>query len=119
MGTCTSTYSNVALPTSSFPGPTVFGMWDDLYLNSGTSQSIYYGTTGTAPNRNMVFEYYTARISQPTYYYRFQVIFFENAPGVVNIVYYQATDGGVSATIGVQSNFIFLIMITSRLFLNS
>ena len=82
-------------------------MWDDLFMNAGTSQSVYYGTTGTAPNRNMVFEYYTAKLSSPTTYCRFQIVFFENAPGVVSLVYYQATDGGASATIGVQSMLLY------------
>lgn len=108
MGGCSTEYLNTALPSSSFAGPTVFGAWDDLNFLSGTSQSIYYGTTGTAPNRNMVFEYYATRLSNPTIYYRFQVIFFENAPGIVNLVYYQASDGGSSATIGVQGMLLFL-----------
>lgn len=82
-------------------------MWDDLYLNAGTSQSVYYGTTGTAPNRNMVFEYYTTYLSQPTTYFRFQIIFFENAPGIVNFVYYQVSNGGATGTIGVQGMFVF------------
>lgn len=107
MSACASSYSNVNLPTSTFPGPTALGMWDDLYLNSGTSQSVYYGTTGSAPNRTMVFEYYTALISQPTSYIRFQIRFFEGAPGIVQFVYYQASNNGATGTIGVQSMFIF------------
>ncbi|CAM4974500.1 unnamed protein product [Rotaria socialis] len=100
---CSSAYSNTALPSSSFSGATAFGYWDDLYIYSGTSQSVYYGTTGTYPNRNLVFEFYTAHFSQPTLYYHFQIVFYEASPNVVRYLYYQASDGGTSATIGVQS----------------
>ncbi|CAF3994795.1 unnamed protein product, partial [Rotaria magnacalcarata] len=100
---CSSAYSNTALPSSSFSGATAFGYWDDLYIYSGTSQSVYYGTTGTYPNRNLVFEFYTAHFSQPTLYYHFQIVFYEASPNIVRYLYYQASDGGTSATIGVQS----------------
>ncbi|CAF4832750.1 unnamed protein product, partial [Rotaria socialis] len=65
---CSSAYSNTALPSSSFSGATAFGYWDDLYIYSGTSQSVYYAS-----------------------------------PNIVRYLYYQASDGGTSATIGVQS----------------
>ena len=82
----------------------MFPFWDDLYMNSGTIQSAYYASTGTAPNRQLVFEYYTNRCCSfsATAVYRFRCIFYENTPNVVSFVYYQAPDGGNSATIGVQ-----------------
>ena len=87
----------------------MFGFWDDLFMNAGTSQSIYYGTTGTGPNRQLVFEYLTAAccVNTITQTYHFQIVFFENAPGVVAIKYYQAWDGGSSATIGVQGKQVY------------
>jgi len=103
LGGCSSAYSNTALPSSSFSGATAFGYWDDLYIYSGTSQTVYYGTTGTYPNRALVFEFYTAHYGVPTQYYHFQIIFYENSPNIVRYYYYQASDGGASATIGVQS----------------
>ena len=63
---------------------------------------MYYGTTGTFPNRALVFEFYTAHFGAPTQYYHFQIVFYENSPGIVRFLYYQASDGGVSATIGTQ-----------------
>ena len=104
LGGCSSAYSNGNLPSGSFSGPTAFGYWDDLYIYSGTSQTVYYGTTGTFPNRNLVFEFYTAHFSSRTRYYRFQIVFYENAPGIVRFFYFQASDTGNSATIGVQGN---------------
>jgi hypothetical protein len=104
LGGCSGSYTNGPIPNTAFAGASVFGFWDDLFLNAGTSQSIYYASTGTAPNRELVFEYLTARCCYYTLTqtYHFQIVFFENAPGVVAIRYYQVWDGGNSATIGVQ-----------------
>lgn len=102
LGGCSNSFSNGPLPSSAFSGPTAFGLWDDLFLSAGTSQSVYYATTGTAPNRELVFEFYTSRFGSPSTIYRFQIVFAENAPGIVRYLYYQATDGAPSATIGTQ-----------------
>jgi len=75
-----------------------------LYIYAGTSQGIYYETDGTAPNRTLAFEYYTSHYAASNQYYHFQVIFYENLPGIVTYVYYQSSDTGISCTIGVQGN---------------
>jgi hypothetical protein len=96
------------LPTSSFGGPTAFGYWDDLMIYAGTSQNVYYNVIGTAPNRTTTFEFYESHYAQSTQYYHFQIQFYENLPGIVKFIYLQATDGGASATIGVQCKSIFM-----------
>ena len=80
------------------------GLWDDLYLNAGTSQSIYDATTSTAPNRQLVFEFLTGAfgVSGITNTHHFQIVFYENAPGIVDIKYYQSFNRGSGATIDVQ-----------------
>lgn len=35
-------------------------------------------------------------------FYHFQIIFIENSPGIVQLKYFDATDGGDTCTIGVQ-----------------
>ena len=65
-------------------------------------------TDGTGPNRTFTIEYYCSHYLQPTDYYHFQVVFFEDKPGIVEFIYYEATDSGASATIGVQSKIIRL-----------
>jgi len=92
------------LPASPFPGATALPYWDDLYIYSGTSQGIYYAAEGNAPNRTLIFEYYMSHYTQPTQYYHYQVIFFEGVPGVVQYKYFDASDGGVSCTVGVQGS---------------
>ncbi|CAF3572243.1 unnamed protein product [Rotaria sp. Silwood1] len=101
---CAGDWTNTALPSGSFSGPTAFGLWDDLYIYSGTSESVYYGATGTYPNRNMVFEFYMAHYSSSTRYFHFQIVFNEASPNIVTYKYYQVADGGASATVGVQSS---------------
>jgi hypothetical protein len=90
------------LPTGTFGGATVFGFWDDLYIYAGTSQGIYQATAGNAPNRSLIFEYYTSHFGAANEYYHFQIVFFEHRPGVVQMLYFDASDGGVTCTIGVQ-----------------
>ena len=102
--TCSTTFTGTALPTSAFSGATVLPFWDDLYIYANTSQGICYQTQGNAPNRTITFEFYCSHYLQPTVYDHFQVVFFENQPGIVEFIYYEATDGGAFATIGVQSN---------------
>ena len=102
MGSCATTYTETALPSTSFLSATVFAYWDDLYIYASTSQGIYYDIQGTIPNRTLIFEFYMSHHNQPTQYYHYQVIFFESLPGVVQNKYFQATDGGITCTIGVQ-----------------
>ncbi|CAF1037455.1 unnamed protein product, partial [Rotaria sordida] len=103
-GTCDDDYSETSLPTNDFSGVTVFPFWDDLYVYSSTSQGIYYGTEGNAPNRVLIFEYYMSHYQQPSQYYQFQVKFFESTPGLVQFQYFYASDGGITATVGVQKS---------------
>ena len=103
MGACSNAYTNGNLPDSRFGGATAFGYWDDLMIYSGTSQSVYYNVLGSQPTRQVVFEFFESHYTSSVNYYHFQMVFFENAPGIVEYTYYISTDGGSSATIGIQS----------------
>ncbi|CAF1140740.1 unnamed protein product [Rotaria sordida] len=103
-GTCDDAFRESSLPTNDFSGVTVFPFWDDLYIYSSTSQGIYYGTEGNAPNRTLIFEYYMSHYQQPSQYYQFQLKFFEATSGIVQFKYFYASDGGVTATVGVQKS---------------
>ncbi|CAF2052625.1 unnamed protein product [Rotaria magnacalcarata] len=74
------------------------------FTETALPASIYYDTQGIAPNRTLIFEYYSGQYRQSTDYCNFQITFYENVPGVVQFIYYDATDGGISATIGVQGS---------------
>ena len=101
-GGCATTYTESTLPANVFNGVTLFPFWDDLYIYGNTSQGIYYQSKGETGNREMIFEYYMSHYIQPNQFYHFQVIFFENNPGIVQYKYFDATDGGDTCTIGVQ-----------------
>lgn len=77
-------------------------------MYAGTSQTVYYGITGVYPSRSLVYEFYTSHYGASSQYYHFQIIFYEASPGIVRYYYFQASDGGVSATIGVQSKLFFI-----------
>ncbi|CAF0784108.1 unnamed protein product [Adineta steineri] len=102
LGSCTDAYANQKLPTTSVGGPTAFVFWYDLAIYSGTAQMVYYATIGTAPNRITGFEFYTTSSTYPSNYYHFQILFYENLPNIVEYVYFEISDGGSLATIGVQ-----------------
>ena len=84
-----------------------------MKLYSSTSQNVYYAIDGMAPNRTVTFEYYLADFSQSTQYTQLHVVFYENLPGIVKYIYYRSSDGGVSATIGVQSKLIFICLLSN------
>ena len=102
LGSCSTAYSNGNLPDSSFAGPTAFAFCDDLMIYANTAQTVYSSVDRQAPNRSATFEFYESHISTPGEYYHFQVVFYENAPGIVKYIYFEISDGGASATVGVQ-----------------
>jgi hypothetical protein len=81
-----------------------------LFIYSGTSQGIYYGSEGNSPNRTMVFEFYMSHYNQPAEYYQYQVLFFEALPEIVQYKYFDVSDGGISCTIGVQGERILVML---------
>jgi hypothetical protein len=102
LGDCSATFTETALPTTAFSGATALAYWDDLYIYANTSQGIYYEAQGTTPNRTLIFEFYCSHYQQPQEYYHFQMVFFENKPGIVQYIYYDVSDRGASCTVGVQ-----------------
>ncbi|CAF1507117.1 unnamed protein product [Rotaria sp. Silwood1] len=104
LGACATTYTESSLPASVFSGATAFPFWDDLYIYPNTSQGIYYQSEGNSPNRKLIFEYYMSHYIEINQYYHFQIIFFEDSPGIVQYKYFDATDQGDTCTIGVQGS---------------
>ena len=91
------------------------GYYDDLMIYSGTSQNIYWSINGTAPNRQVIFEFYLSHITSSSKYFQFQILFFENQPDIVQYVYFESTDGGASATIGVQRRLLNFLSFQSNI----
>ena len=109
MGGCSKYYYESRLPNRQFNGATVFPFIDDLYIQNGTNQGVYYAINGNAPNRTVIFEYYTTGFDDddddddnPTQSYQFQILFFEAKPNIVQFIYFNISHGGKYGTVGVQ-----------------
>ncbi len=103
-----TSYSNAALPTTTFQN-LVAPFWDDLNPSvAGTTGGVYWQVTGAAPNRELVVEWRDVPHYSCGGAATFQAVFFENSPGVLfnyaDVVFNSATcDYGASATVGMQS----------------
>ncbi|CAF0799766.1 unnamed protein product [Adineta steineri] len=105
LGNCPLGPTNNMLPyTTSCPGPIAAGFWYDFEIQTDSSQSISYGTIGTSPNRNLVFDFKEVPYDVENPLYHFQIVFYENSPGIVRYYYYEVSSTGATATIGVQND---------------
>ena len=100
-------FHNQTLPTTK-ANTLVAPYWDDL-ITTGGSSDIYVEATGTAPNRQLVVEWWRIRNFRTNGLGAFQVVFYENSPDFR--FNYLDTDFnspsysfGASATIGVQTD---------------
>lgn len=100
----TTAYANSPLPQYAVAPIAVFPCWDDLYINVGNPQGIFYGVDdGAVGKRGTTFEYYLAQYQAATFYYHFLVSFWEDRPNVVTIDYLNMTNSGSGATVGINS----------------
>ena len=103
-------FTNTSLPTAALDGTLIAPFWDDLVAIGG-SQNVFFATSGTSPNRELVVEWrnLTAFLCDNTETITFQVVFFEGRNDIL-FNYADATfggscsfrDRGASATVGVQ-----------------
>ena len=94
--------ANTALPSASFPNPTLFWYWDDLETESS---NIEYGTVGTSPNRTFIVDFQTHLIADTSQKMNGQVEIHEGS-NVMNVKYrgtLSPNANGQSATLGFQS----------------
>ena len=97
----TNRFGNTNLPNRAVAWDALFPCWDDLYIEQGKTQGIFYSVQGTAPGRSTTFEFYTSAFRQPRSYYHFLVTWWENRPGTITIDYLNITSSGDSATAGI------------------
>jgi|GEM_PF-2036423 len=102
----TCAYTNATIVTSGTPNDMIAPFWDDLY----TSGHVYYSTTGSAPNRQLIVSYdginpYSSQSSAIS----FQIILYESTNKIK--LQYQDVDygsasygGGIGATAGIENS---------------
>ena len=88
---------NVSMPNGAAPNSYIAPFWDDLDPTTGI---ISAGTIGVAPNRRYVVTWDNVKRTANTTYQRFQVIL-EEGGGIV--FQYRQTEGGRSATVGIEN----------------
>ncbi|GJC90778.1 hypothetical protein ColLi_13616 [Colletotrichum liriopes] len=100
----TSRYTNSPLPDSQIPRISVLAFYDDLIIQSGTTQGVAYQVFGSnTGNRTVIFEWVAAHYEFANQFYHFTSTFEEARPGIVTFRYYTTTDKGSSATVGAQN----------------
>jgi hypothetical protein len=107
-------WDNTTIPISRV-STLVAPFWDDLTALPGTAQNVWWGVTGTLPNRELVIEWRDIpNFNCPNTSVKFQVVFFERRSDILfnyadtvfagGCVSADGTkpDNGGSATVGVQ-----------------
>ncbi len=94
---------NVCLPRGAAAasyGPVLYPHWDDL-RSDGLAGGIFTGVSGTAPDRTFVVEWQAVYYAANTTALNFEVQFHESSP-IIDFVYNDIPNTGVSATVGVE-----------------
>src|ERR1051326_1835476 len=94
-------FTNTALPSSSFPNPTLFWYWDDLQTEGN---NIRYGTVGSSPNRTFIVDFQENQFNSTGDKVNGQLQIHEGS-NLFNVKYrspLSANSNGQSATIGFQ-----------------
>jgi subtilisin family serine protease len=105
-----SEFNNTDLPNTAVPNGILCPFWDDL--NPASGGTIYFGTTGAAPNRKVVVSwvgvYREGSAGRPVANYTFQ-LWLEESTHRIQFQYQQINPGnrnpgaeGASATVGVE-----------------
>ncbi|KAL8873725.1 MAG: hypothetical protein Q9174_000856 [Haloplaca sp. 1 TL-2023] len=91
-------YSNIPLPAAILSPWSACAFWDDTVVSAGRPQGIFYQVDGT----QVIFEYYLSHYQAEGEYYHWLVSYNANQPGIFTFTYYQISDLGRSATVGIQ-----------------
>ncbi|MFA6044263.1 MAG: hypothetical protein WC718_04715 [Phycisphaerales bacterium] len=98
--TSIASFSNICLPVPTM-GPTIFAHWDDLRTDL-PGNSITTAVFGTVPNRVLAVNWQASYFSNPALHANFTAVLYEDLPRC-DVYLYDVSNGGASATIGVQN----------------
>ncbi len=108
-GSGSSAYSNTGIPNASSPNNFIAPFWDDIITQDFSKETIYYTTTGSAPNRKFIVQWTNMYFyNNPTLQMgTFQVILYEGSNNIqvrYLDLYGNAQAFGNSASIGVENS---------------
>jgi len=108
-GTNGTAFSNDLIPNVNLPNAIIAPFWDDLNLTGlGGEAGVWSGISGTAPNRQLVVEWYQVpSFEYGTEMYSFEVILYESTDRIkfqyLDVDSGTSHDLGASATVGIEN----------------
>ncbi|KAH5641617.1 hypothetical protein HBI51_134850 [Parastagonospora nodorum] len=76
-------------------------LWQDMYIYEDEPQWMSYTTCGDTGKRTVTFDWRVGRY-QSSEFYRFSATFYEDKPGRIVMRYFEMSDKGSSATVGIE-----------------
>lgn len=77
-------------------------LWQDMYIYQDESQYMSFTTCGDVGKRTVTFDWRISAFQDVPQFYRFSATFFEDKPGRILLRYFELSDKGVSATVGIE-----------------
>jgi hypothetical protein len=77
-------------------------LWQDSQIYRGKSQWMSYTVCGDAGKRTVTFDWRVSKYMDTLEAYRFSATFYEDQPGRIILRYFEMSDKGVSATVGIE-----------------
>ena len=108
-GTDGTNWNNVSIPNVGLPNALIAPFWDDLDLTGlSGDRGVWWGVSGTAPNRQLVIEWHQVpSLQYGTETYGFEVILYESTDRIkfqyLDVDSGTSHDLGVSATVGIEN----------------
>ncbi|MCJ1256218.1 hypothetical protein MMC24_004039 [Lignoscripta atroalba] len=93
---------NEALPSNRYPETSVFAFWDDLRVVADLGHGIYYEIVATEDTALLEVEFILGTHRTPDELYHFRLTYAVQNPYVVDVQYYNISNSGAGATVGVQ-----------------
>jgi hypothetical protein len=96
-------YVNRPLPAENGLG-VLSAFWDDLYIHKGQAHYMDYSVCGPNGTRTVTFDWRMGRYDAPSGgpLYSWSATFYEDRPSRVFLKYFNTTDQGASATVGIE-----------------
>ncbi|KAH6613051.1 hypothetical protein C7974DRAFT_428779 [Boeremia exigua] len=79
-------------------------LWQDMYIYQDEAQYMSYTTCGDVGKRTVTFDWRISAFQDVPQSYRFSATFYEDKPGRILLRYFELSDKGTGATIGIEGS---------------